>query len=131
MGARAGRLPSPPPPPPPPPPAPPPPPPLAPPGAGGGPGAGPGGLGGGGPKGQLQSQGVKWVIGTRQRLCPGAYSVASCCRSESVMPRAVRAAPVSATPSPSTSRSARPPVRLRILMILPFCDGTHLPCVRS
>ncbi len=78
--------------------------------------------------GQFQSAMLKWASGTRHRLWPAPYSVASRCRSASVTPRA---APSSTPPSPSVSRSAAPPVIATIRITRPSGAGTQAAVVRS
>src|SRR5579863_605452 len=85
----------------------------------------------GGPYPQLRSHVEKCAIGTRHNVVPDAYSDASCCRSTSVMPMALSAFPMSATPSPVTSTLASPPVTLTILRTTPLVDGTQAPWLAS
>src|SRR5688572_16903592 len=84
--------------------------PSPPPGSGGG-----GGVGlFGGPNGQLASYELKCVTWTRQRVVPAAYSVASSSSSSALIPIAVSSLASSATPSPSMSTEATPPLTPRI-----------------
>jgi hypothetical protein len=80
----------------------------------------------------LQSQGVKWVMGTRHRLAPEAYELPSSCRSSSVKPSEASVAAPAGTPEPSMSTSALPSGKTpRIPITFPLSSGTHTPLSRS
>lgn len=86
----------------------------------------------GGPKGQFQSKGVKWVTATRQNVDPGGYLYGSLRPETSSLkePSPLRS---SGWSFPSASRASTMPLwsLSRSFTTTPLSEGTHTPLSRS